>query len=452
MAVKQVKLDVSQVTVGMFVSGLDRPWSQTPFALQGFPVKTQDDIRLLQSLCKQVSIDVARCDAPARANLRAYAYADRKPSQDTAPDTRRPQLRKLAKPVAPIKVEPDRYPVTHKLSREIQVARQTHLQACEVLEQTFERLKEGADGSVAELREVAGDLVDSALRNPDAITWVARIEGHDRHTYDHAVRASVWGILLGRHMGLSKPDLEALAQGLLLKDVGKTRLDRVTLENAERTPWEEEQYRRFVNFGVEILRTVPNIDPRVMGIVKTHCERLNGTGFPLGLKGDKIPLLGRIAGIVTFYDEITYPRAAQEPLAPSKAVARLYEQRNIFFQEQLVVEFIRAIGLYPTGSLVELDTGEIAVVVEQNFKWRLKPRVVCVLDRRHQPVSEYEVRDLAAYAGRLERGERFPDPDGYRIMHDLRSEGLAVDLELVRDFYLHSRRWPTWLPSLGLAR
>jgi len=116
------------------------------------------------------------------------------------------------------------------------------------------------------------------------------------------------------------------------------------------------------------------VKPRVTAVVKTHCERVNGSGFPEHLRGDRIPLLGKIAGIVTYYDETTNPRGKLH-LSPSKAVAKLYELRDVEFQSDLVVEFIRAIGLYPTGTIVELNTGEVAVVVEQNFQRRLKPKV-----------------------------------------------------------------------------
>src|SRR5690606_36664460 len=152
------------------------------------------------------------------------------------------------------------------------------------------------------------------------------------------------------------------------------------LAKVERTAEEEKIYESFVEIGADILRKTPGVEPRVISVVKTHCERLNGSGFPLGLQGDKIPLLGKIAGIVTYCDHVTNPRGSRHSIAPSKAVAKVFELRNIQFQEELVVEFIRAIGLSPTGTLVELSIGEVGVVVVQNFERRLKPKVMLVLD------------------------------------------------------------------------
>src|SRR5690625_7268047 len=104
-----------------------------------------------------------------------------------------------------------------------------------------------------------------------------------------------------------------------------------------------------------MLRQTPGVEPRVISVVKTHCERLNGRGFPQHLHRDKIPLLGKIAGIVTFYDNVTNPRGARLPVAPSKAVSKQYELRNTQFQEELVEEFIRATGLYITGTLIVIS-------------------------------------------------------------------------------------------------
>jgi len=292
-----------------------------------------------------------------------------------------------------------------------------------------------------ETKRLAGDMVDSVLRNPDAFTWLSRVQEKDEYTYSHAIRSSVWAILFGRHIGLPKRDLDVLAMGVLLKDVGKIQLDKTLIAKPERSPEEEREYETFVEKGVEILRRTPGVEPRVISVVKTHCERLNGSGFPLHLQGDKIPLLGKIAGVVTFYDNITNPRGAQQPVAPSKAVSRLYELRDTQFQEELVVEFIRAIGLYPTGTLVELSTGEVAVVVEQNFERRLKPKVLLVRDAVKEPINPPELLDLAEddkhKQGLIDSGKQNPeDIEKIEIARDLEPGSYDVDITQVRDDYL----------------
>jgi hypothetical protein len=144
---------------------------------------------------------------------------------------------------------------------------------------------------------------------------------------------------------------------------------------------------------------------------------------------------------VTFYDHVTNPRGSRHPIAPSKAVAKLYELRNIQFQEELVVEFIRAIGLYPTGTLVELNTGEVGVVVEQNFERRLKPKVILVLDSLKQPLYENTLLDLSEDDKRkqalIDSGKRTrSETEKIEIARDLEPGTYDVDITGIRDQYL----------------
>jgi len=437
--IKQVKVDVNELSIGMYVSGLDRPWSQTPFPLQGFYLRDLGEINQLKSLCNYVYIDVEKGRGPIAANLKTLGGAGVKPK---AASRERP-AGTFTETVAPLKIQRGLYREVAPLQKEVKRARQLHQKVygavTEVLQQLEENQFDGA--SLGETKRVASEMVDSVLRNPDAFTWLSRVQEKDEYTYSHAVRSSVWAILFGRHIGLPKRDLDVLAMGVLLKDVGKVMLDAALLAKIERTEDEERQYESFVELGAEILRKTPGVEPRVISVVKTHCERLNGSGFPQHLSGDKIPLLGKIAGIVTFYDHVTNPRGSRHPIAPSKAVAKLYELRNIQFQEELVVEFIRAIGLYPTGTLVELSTGEVAVVVEQNFERRLKPKVIVVLDSYKNQLDEYLLLDLSEDDKRkqelLDSGKKTRyEIEKIEIARDLEPGSYDVDITAIRDHYL----------------
>jgi HD-GYP domain-containing protein (c-di-GMP phosphodiesterase class II) len=434
--IKQVKVDVNELTIGMFVSGLDRPWSQTPFPLQGFYLRDLGEINQLKALCNYVFIDIEKGRGPIAANLKTIA-----PSAKKA--TTRERVSSFNETVAPLKIQRGLYREVEPLQREVKKARQLHQKVYGAVVEVMDQLEKNQFDalSLGETKRVASEMVDSVLRNPDAFTWLSRVQEKDEYTYSHAVRSSVWAILFGRHIGLPKRDLDVLAMGVLLKDVGKVMLDLALLSKAERTAEEEHLYETFVELGCEILRKTPGVEPRVISVVKTHCERLNGSGFPQGLSGDKIPLLGKIAGIVTFYDHVTNPRGSRHPIAPSKAVAKLYELRNIQFQEELVVEFIRAIGLYPTGTLVELSTGEVAVVVEQNFERRLKPRVIVVLDAYKQPLDEYLLLDLSEDDKRkqelLDSGKKSRyEIEKIEIARDLEPGSFDVDIASIRDHYL----------------
>ncbi len=138
------------------------------------------------------------------------------------------------------------------------------------------------------------------------------------------------------------------------------------------------------------------VTPKVTKIIKMHCERLDGHGFPQGLNGDQIFLLAKILGVASYYDQVSYLQGDKCCALTSKAVSRLYKIRGTHFQDDLVVEFIKAIGMYPTGTLVKLSNDYIAVVTEQNYARRLKPKVLLVVDENNRALDNYQYMDLMA--------------------------------------------------------
>ncbi len=448
MSVKQVKVMVNELTIGMFVSSLDRPWTQTPFPLQGFYIRTPDDLKELSAHCNYVYIDVVKGRRPiAQSNLKIHKPVG--PASGRATKHAKGNF-----DVAPLKIRREVYPaVEEPLKKEVKIAKQLHQRVYSAVGEVMMHVADGGTVPVLEAKRAASEMVDSVLRNPDAFTWLSRVKETDEHTYSHAVRSAVWAIVFGRHIGLSKGDLDTLAMGVLLKDIGKTKLPHDLLLKTNRTPQEEAEYEKFVELGVEMLRSTNNVEPRTIAVVKTHCERINGSGFPNHLRGDKIPLLGKVAGIVTFYDNTTNPRGESYPLAPSKAVAKLYELRNVEFQEELVVEFIRAIGLYPTGTLVELSTGEVGVVVEQNFERRLKPRVMIVLDSVKNPLAKPVLFDLADDERKkqelIDSGKKhLYEVEKIEIARDLEPGSYEIDIAKIRDDYLFKRERSSLLSFL----
>ena len=437
MGVKQIKIEVTEVTIGMFISGLDRPWTQTPFPLQGFYVRSLDEINTLKSNCHHVYIDILKGARPVKADLKTLSAPARTRS------TGRASAADKQTGLAPLKVKYNTYAVTESLRNEVSLARELHREVHLAVSTIMEQLTTGdAASAITSTKRSASAMVGSVLRCPDAFTWLTRIKQSDEHTYNHSVRSAIWGILLGRHMGLSKIDLEALAMGLLLKDVGKTQLPKDLLLKQVRTPAEQAEYETFVAIGVKMLEGVADLPPRVLSLVKTHREHVNGSGFPEHLRGDKIPLLGRIASVVVYYDEMTNPRDVTRPQSPSKAVAQLYDGRDSLFQGDLVVEFIRSIGLYPTGTLVELNTGEVAVVVEQNFERRLKPRIMVVLDPLKQKLQQPVFLDMAEddknKQTKIDAGKLASDKaEWIEIAQDLEADAYGVDVMAICDGYIN---------------
>jgi len=273
-----------------------------------------------------------------------------------------------------------------------------HKHVYEAIDRVFSQIQQGGDVSIAETESVASGMVESVVRNPDALVWLAKMHEDDAHTYQHVVKSSIWALVFGRHLGLEKSLLKTLAMGVLLSHIGKTRLPTELLE-VERNPegFDKESlntYREYVAHGVEILEAMDSLPAGVVAIARFHKERHNGSGFPQGLTGDRIPLLAKIAGLVDYYQELITPRDAALGMSPLEAVSHLYELRNVLFQQDLVERFIEAVGVYPTGTLVELNSGEVAIVTGHNQDRRLFPQVLVVLDASKSPMKAGRPLDL----------------------------------------------------------
>ncbi len=441
MGVKQVKVKVEDLQKDMFVSNLDRPWSTTPFPLQGFYIRDEEDIAKLKIHCKFVFVDVSRGASPGKANLKTID----KPAASLG---ERGGLRTRDKAVTnfkPLPLRKDVYDVTAPLKKELKKVNSLLNDVGYAVSEVMSQVESGVPMNYGDIRDTASGMVDSVVRNPDALTWLMRMQEKDEYTHDHAVRCAVWALLFARHAGMQTQDMKLLTEAVLMKDVGKIKIAKEILVADERTPEQQREYESFVESGVEILQNTAGVNPKVVSIVRTHCELVNGKGFPRRLAGDKIPFLAKVAGIVTVYDKITNPRYSRYPLAPSKAVSQLYKMRNEEFQEQLVVEFIQAIGLYPTGTVVELSSGETAVVVEQNFGRRLKPKVMVVKDVAGETVEKPKLVDMNLLDQQrqelMDKGKR-EKADELRIdvVRDVEPNIADVDVNSVLEGYLKAQK------------
>jgi len=275
--IKQVKIEVNELVIGMYVSGLDRPWSQTPFPLQGFYLRERDDIDQLRLYCKYVYIDVQKGRAPVATNLRTINPGGANPVRER---------QRASIHVAPLTIRHNVYPEVAPLQKETEPARKLHSNVMHNVDNFMSDLSQGKKIEVGKTRELAGQVVESVIRNPDAFAWLARVQEKDEHTYGHVVRSTIWAVMFGRHIGLDRKDMNLLAQSTLLKDVGKVKLPMELLSIENRNIKQQEAYEKFIEYGTEVLHKTPGVPPQVINVIKYHCERYNGSGFPAGISGD----------------------------------------------------------------------------------------------------------------------------------------------------------------------
>ena len=153
--------------------------------------------------------------------------------------------------------------------------------------------------------------------------------------------------------------------------------------------------RGHVKAGIEMIRGTPLVNTDVIDMIAHHHERHNGSGYPQGLSGDDIPVFARMAAIVDCYDAVTSHRGYARAISPSEAVKLLNDWKDVDFEGELVEEFIQAVGIYPAGTLVELSSGEVGVVMASDSGRRLRPRVLVLLDADKNELSTPRSVDLA---------------------------------------------------------
>lgn len=259
----------------------------------------------------------------------------------------------------------------------------------------FEHVSDGGKLNVLRLKKSIDPVVESMSRNPDACIWLGRLKQHDQYAYQHSLSASILAVALGRQLGLPRHDLRSLAIGGMLMDVGKLRIEPELLQAARPlSDAETTRVREHINHGVEILRESGIMNQDVIDIVAHHHERHDGSGYPQGLAGDEIPAFARIAAIVDTYDAVTSSRSHADAISPSNAISMLYQARGQDFQPELVEVFIQAVGIYPAGTIVELSSGEVGVVVSECRTRRLRPKVMILLDANKNKLREPRTIDL----------------------------------------------------------
>ena len=399
----EVKTSVEGLEIGMFVSRLDHPWIDSPFLLEGLDIESDDDIEQLRKLCIYVYVDVEKGATPEPCYWITTGDPG-KANQSQSGQQNTTSARKFSGRNDSAQPEKRSYPVTTSFESELETVKGIYQDINNDVRTILFDLKQGRDLDVEMLRKRITVMTESIARNPAAMMWVISLRSEGDYNYSRSLGTSVWCATFGRHLGLEMPALEALALGGLLLDIGKTRLPGELLHiSGSLTPQERQQMEKHVDIGVRILADGQDklageaIPLEVMQMVATHHERADGSGYPKGLVADEIPLFGRIASIVDSYDAMTsrQPYENGEPMTPHEAVTELFELREEKYQADLIEQFIQAVGLYPTGSLVELNTGEVGAVVAVNGLRRLRPSIVLLLDKNKEPLPELVAIDLS---------------------------------------------------------
>lgn len=389
------RLSVDNLVTGLYVSELDRPWTDTPFLFQGFLIETEADIRALREQCRHVWVDRERSLEPAARTLPMGSPAGAgHASQHSA--TGVTELRQ-------------------RFATGLREGLSARRFARDCLARVMAGLPASDSGAVpGDLVEPASRLAGFAAKHPEVAHWLANLQAHDEHLLTHSINVTIRALLFARHLGLSPDDMAVVGLGALLHDIGKATLPRALLDKPPPLTYEEwGMIRRHPVAGSQLL-ACSHLPESVSRIVRYHHERIDGRGFPEGLEGAELGLPERLVGLVNAFDAMTAPRPGRESFSGYQAVTLLMRDADRTWGRTLVEAFVRCVGIYPAGTRVRLDGGSEAVVVHTPPERRLQP-LVCVYRR---PDGSTETRlpllDLAAAssAGRRRHIEQVIEPDG----------------------------------------
>jgi HD-GYP domain-containing protein (c-di-GMP phosphodiesterase class II) len=366
------KIPVEELQFGMYVGELDRPWIGTPFQYQGFVLRTPQELEDLKKYCREVYIDTEKAE-----------LTDAKPAAGVTiaglPGTGRMLHREAV-----------------AVESEWPKARDALQSASAALGGVFESVRVSKLLEASQARSAVSNMTQSMLRNPDALMLFAAMRERGGYQLERAMDVSVYMIAFARFLGMDESDIERAGLVGLLQDIGMLELPPAMLQKVTRLePAEFKIIRGHAARGREILAGTSGLPAEVAQIAALHHERYDGSGYPAGLKGDALGVIGAMAGIVDTFDALTVKRPYAEAMSPSNALNLLFRMRGRAFHPQLVEQFIRCIGYFPVGSIVELNTGEVGVVVALNAEQRLQPKVMVVRDPRGQPLRPQKFLNLA---------------------------------------------------------
>lgn len=383
-------ISVDKLTPGMFVHDINCGWMEHNFVRNRFAVNDDATLRKLRALgTHELYIDTELgLDVADAATLEEVEH-------------------KVDVQLEAIAVTAAAPPVPGTLADEVQRARTLHREANVIVRQLMGDVRLGKQIELEQIEPVVERIVDSIFRQQDALVPLARLKQHDEYTFQHSVSVCALMTTFARALDLPREIIHEIAVGALLHDVGKAKVsDEILNKPAKLTDAEFVKMKSHVVQSKLILLSTPGISDIALDVAAQHHERYDGTGYPNKLAGERISLYGQMGAIVDVYDAITSNRVYHKGMPPTEALRKLLEWSKFHFKPELVQAFIRAIGIYPSGSLVRLESGRLAVVQGQNADKLMQPIVKVIFHTKGHYLSP-EIADLRLSQDRIVAHESF---------------------------------------------
>ena len=398
----EIRIHASELRIGMRVNRLEVLENESPFLFDIIDIKTPADIRAIQKVCDYVFIDVKQ--------------------------------QKIQHGYIPTRVSNTKKQLS--FARSFQQTANVFQQTSKLIKSVFDDIRFGNQFSVESVKQVVTKCVDEVLENTDAMLLLTQLKIQDEYTAQHSMNVCVLAILLGRELKLTVNELNDLGLCGLLHDIGKMKVPLEVLNKPGKLDADElAMMRNHTVLGRNVLMAARNLYPGAVDVAYMHHEKVEGGGYPRGVDSAALSVFTKIVTVVDTYDAITSDRVYQKGQSHIKALGILVSGMNKQFEGNFVTQFINCVGFYPQGNLVELNTGEVALVVEQNKAERLKPKLLLLLDHNKQPIDR-RILDLAANI--LTSNEQ-----PYRVKQILRAQDCGIDLIKLHEEGVFTKSYPS---------
>ncbi len=384
-----IKIKTDDLRIGMFVADMGRSWIKHPFLTNK---KLVTSVKQIEKL-KECGIREVYIDPQRGWNL----------GREENPENNGKQIKNGLFP-GPQKeifslshLDSSSFEGKTPIHQELKEARKVHEEAKIVIRQVMQDLRMGRNIESDKVKRVVQRMTESILRNPDALASLTRLKGYDEYTFVHSINVCILCLALGRHLNLERESLEKIGIGALLHDVGKMKIPGSILRKPGKlTEAEFAEIKKHPIYSVDVLEKTEGLAQESKLIALQHHERYSGHGYPLGLQGEQIGQFGQMAAIADVYDALTTNRCYKRATTPYEALQQMYLSAKRDFNPLLLERFICCMGIYPIGTLVQLDTQEIGVVYSVNHQHLLRPQVLLIFKNPKEKYSKPLLVDLMA--------------------------------------------------------
>jgi len=363
-------------------------WKDHPFLFSSFHIKQAAQIELIKNLgIAHVIVDLERSDVEP-LSVDAVNPIKLPPA---------PEIHDLKNDMELYKAE--QIEVQKKLRRDIHKTEQNFTRSVAMMRSMISKLRNRPLNAVDDAKDLVHSIVEQLLTSDNLVLHLMSDAKQDESIYYHSLNVAILSMLIAKEMEWSRSEIEAIGLSALFHDVGKLKIPPQILKKS--TPWSAPELnfiKQHPLLGVELLKLAENFPPSALPAITNHHEFLDGTGYPKGLKEADLDQMSQLLAVVNEYDSLCYPNPQDKPMMPYAALGHLYKQYKTKLNQEYIGKIIKMLGIYPPGRVVELSSGQYAMVMSVNLQKLLCPKILVYdaqVPKDQAPIVDLELEGIS---------------------------------------------------------